>query len=58
MADSVRMERWKRQFSACCGAVPGRKAQPLTGIEKMALETQDEREQASQMWTELESREI
>ena len=55
---AITLERYRRQLLACCGPVPGRKAQPLTGIEREALEAQDEQEQASQMWTELESREI
>jgi hypothetical protein len=37
MASPIQMERWRRQFSACCGVVAG-KAKPLTGCEKMALE--------------------
>jgi hypothetical protein len=37
MTDPVKMERWQRQFSACCGRVMT-KAKALTGIEKAALE--------------------
>ena len=46
------MERWRRQFDACCGRVAG-KAQPLTGIDKALLEAQEEQESASVMWSEL-----
>jgi hypothetical protein len=37
VTDPIQMERWRRQFDACSGKV-ARKALPLTGIEKMALE--------------------
>ena len=50
--NALRMAQYQRQFDSCCGRVP-KKAQPLTGIEKMALDAQDEQHQASQMWREL-----
>lgn len=40
MRDPIAMERWRRQFSACCGKV-ATKPLPLTGIEKAALEPID-----------------
>lgn len=52
MADAITMERWRRQFDACGGKVAG-KAQPLTALERMALEAHDELNQASLMWSEL-----
>ena len=49
----IQMERWRRQFDSCCGKVMG-KAKPITGIEREALEAQDEREQTLLMWAELD----
>lgn len=40
VASAITMERWRRQFDACCGKV-ATKPLPLTGIEKAALEPPD-----------------
>lgn len=53
MANAITLERYRRQFDACLGPVPGRKPKPITGIERMALEEQSEREEAKEMYREL-----
>ena len=50
--NALRMAQYQRQFDSCLGRVP-KKAQPLTGIEREALEAQDEQHDATQMWREL-----
>ena len=49
---AITMARYQRQFDACCGRVAG-KANPLTALERMALEATETQREASLMWSEL-----
>ena len=52
MAHAINLERFRRQFAACCGRVPT-KPMPLTGIEKHELEEKSEADLAKEFWDAL-----